>query len=125
MDRRAMAEETLEILWQGYYEPNPTRRIAIKDAVEQSVRRSVLLSPSEGERILEKYRGGQDGRQPETRVENLSAVKAIRILAAEGKTGIGVLRQREEAGRRPPERREGPGGNPHRLQLPLPHADGP
>lgn len=91
MDRRAMAEETLEILWQGYYEPNPTRRIAIKDAVEQSVRRSVLLSPSEGERILEKYCGGHDGRQPETRVENLSAVKAIRILAAEGKTGIGVL----------------------------------
>ena len=97
MDRKAMAQETLAIIKRGFYEPpsNQTAgqgtKITVKEDLEQSVRRSTLISPAEGEKILEKYRAGTRCSQPETRVENLSTVEAIRILASEGKTDIGVL----------------------------------
>ena len=100
MDRKAMAKETLKILDQGFYEPDvrnkagqnaEKRQIVIKDALEQSVRRSVLISPEEGEKILEKYGECQNCRKPETKVENISTVEAVRKLAEGGKTDIGVL----------------------------------
>ena len=100
MDRKAMARETLEIMKQGYYEPSmkngtgqelEKRQIVIKEAMEQSVKGSILISPEEGGKILEKYSACASCGQPETRVENISTVEAIRILAAEGKTDIGVL----------------------------------
>lgn len=100
MDRKAMAKETLKILNQGYYEPtvpmeagrkaaNPKR--IIKDSIEQSIERSILISPAEGEKILEKYHVCARCDRPETRVENISTVEAVRILAEEGKAEIGVL----------------------------------
>lgn len=100
MDRKAMAQETLEIMKQGYYEPeikNETgekaekRQIMIKEAMEHSIRRSILISPAEGERILQKYNVCTNCGKPETRVDNISTVDAIRLLAEEGKTDIGVL----------------------------------
>ena len=94
MDRKAMAQETLAIMKQGYYEPEFPRqkaKIIIKEDMEQSVGRSTLISPAEGEKILEKYRADAKCGQPETKVENLSTVEAIRILTSEGKTDIGVL----------------------------------
>ncbi|MCI8554703.1 MAG: TIGR02452 family protein [Clostridiales bacterium] len=100
MDRKAMARETLEIMRQGYYEPavkneageKPAKKqISIKEAMEKSVEHSTLISPAEGEKILEKYRTDASCLKPETRVENISAIEAIRILAGEGKTDIGVL----------------------------------
>ena len=97
-----MAKETMEIMKQGYYEPEGTslpkgRQINIKEAMDQSVRQSILISPAEGERLLKAWRleayeeGRANGSQPETRVKNISTVEAIRILAAEGKNDIGVL----------------------------------
>lgn len=97
MNRKAMAKESLEIMKQGYYEPvtsqNPPEksRIMIKEAMEQSIGSSILISPVEGEKILEKYTLCTSCHQPETRVINTSTVEAIRMLAAEGKTNIGVL----------------------------------
>lgn len=100
MDRKAMARETLEIMKQGYYEPTAEKdaeqkpekkQIVIKEDMEQSVRSSLLISPSEGEKILEKYSVCSKCSQPETRVENISTVEAIRMLAEEGKSEIGVL----------------------------------
>lgn len=100
MDRKAMANETLEILSSGYYEPSVQDKtgqktgaiqIRIKEAMEQSIARSVLLSPAEGEKILEKYPSDASCGRPETRVENISTIGAIRLLAAEGKSSIGVL----------------------------------
>ena len=97
MDRKAMAKETLEIIKQGYYEPaakNDTGapiQIIIKEDMERSLRRSKLISIADGESILEKYSGCAVCGQPETRVENISAIGAVRMLAAEGKTNIGVL----------------------------------
>ncbi len=120
MDRKAMARQTLEIMRQGYYEPevkddtkqkqaeqahtgspqtgqNQTEqgqektRIIIKDAMEESIRRSTLITPAEGGKILEKYSRRAASRQPATRAENISTVEAIRILSQEGKNDIGVL----------------------------------
>ena len=65
--------------------------------MEQSVRQSVLISPADGERLLKAWHlkvckeRKASSSQPETRVENISTVEAIRILAAEGKVDIGVL----------------------------------
>ena len=50
-----------------------------------------MISPAEGEKILEKYSVCLICSQPETRVENMSTVETIRMLAEEGKTEIGVL----------------------------------
>lgn len=100
MDRKAMAKETLEIIKQGYYEPDvkggagqkaEKKRIVIKEAIEQSIARSILVSPVKGKELLEKYSVCEVCSQPETRVENCSTVEAIHMLAGEGKTEIGVL----------------------------------
>lgn len=128
MDRKAMARETLQIMEQGYYEPevkngidpkqaglNQTgqigtgqvqaeqkqdislqkkqekNRIIIKDAMEESIRRSILITPANSDKILGKYSQCAACRQPETRAENISTVEAVRMLAQERKTDIGVL----------------------------------
>lgn len=96
MDRKALAKETLEIMEQGYYEPTTKektekKQIMIKEAMEQSIQDSILISPAESEKILEKYSTNTSCNQPQTRVENISTVEAIRMLVAEGKTEIGVL----------------------------------
>lgn len=90
MDRKAMAQETLRIIRQGSY-ATEKGRIEIKEAVERSVRDSILISPEEGERILARFSAEAGCGQPETRVENISTVEAVRLLAAEGRTDIGVL----------------------------------
>lgn len=88
----AMAKETLEIIKQGYYTPEAGEtQIAIKEDMEQSIKHSILISPAEGEKILEKYNTCAICGQPEIRVENISTVDAIRKLAEEGKADIGVL----------------------------------
>ncbi len=91
MDRKAIARETIKIMDQGYYEVPGAKRIFIREAMEQSIRCSTLISPVNGAEILEEYDSPSPCRQPETRVENISTVEAIRILSREGKTDIGVL----------------------------------
>lgn len=100
MNRKAMAKETLEIIKKGYYEPvaknenrqkSEKRQIAIKECIEQSIKHSILISPMEGNKIIEKYNVYKSCNKPETRVENISTVEAIRILTLEEKTAIGVL----------------------------------
>ena len=95
-----MAKETLEIIEKGYYEPvvknenrqkSEKRQIVIKEYIEQSIRHSILISPIEGNKIIEKYNACISCNKPETRVENISTVEAIHILTTEGKTDIGVL----------------------------------
>ena len=100
MNRKAMAKETLEIIEKGYYEPvvknenrqkSEKRQIVIKEYIEQSIKHSILISPIEGNKIIEKYNACISCNKPETRVENISTVAAIRMLTMEGKTAIGVL----------------------------------
>ena len=99
MDRKAMANETLKIIKQGYYEPvcnkgnEDTAKVTIKDDIERSVKSSKLISPAEGAKILEKFKSAEKCGQPETRVENMSTVEAIHILTLtlNQKSNIGVL----------------------------------
>lgn len=90
MDRKEMAKETLAILERGFYEAEG-RRVPVRETLERSVRESVLITPEEGAAILKKYKIKKACPQPETRVENLSVVEAVRRLSGEGKTEIGVL----------------------------------
>ena len=91
MDRKATAKETLSILRQGYYEYGGTK-IDIAEAQTLSVKNSVLITPEEGAKLLERYESGvcrTDGHCDIT-VANISTVDAIRNMARE--TGsIGVL----------------------------------
>ena len=100
MDRKAMAKETLEIIKKGYYEPKNNKcpghntKITIKEDIEQSVKGSKLITPADGAKILERLGDLEKSERcslPETRVENISTVEAIHILASEHKTDIGVL----------------------------------
>ena len=54
MDRKATARETLAIMDRGYYEVNGTR-VDIREQQEDSVKRSFLLTPEQGEQILKKW----------------------------------------------------------------------
>ena len=96
MDRKAMARETLDILSRGYYEPadnNKTgqtsekRQIILKDDMEHSIQCSTLITPAEGENILEKYHAGTKCAGPDTKVENISTVGAIRMLVNASSSG--------------------------------------
>lgn len=92
MDRKAMAKETLDIMKRGYYEAaGQGAKISIKEDMERSISDSVLISPADVENILEKFGVCAGCGQPGTRVDNISTVEAIRLLASEGKRSIGVL----------------------------------
>lgn len=88
MDRKAVARETLGIMERGYYEFEG-KRVDVKVQMEQSISGSLLFSPEQGKKILEKY--GKSTEDPgfsgKTRVENISAVDAVRRLTEEGRTG--------------------------------------
>lgn len=119
MDRKAIARETLKIMEQGYYEYEG-KRIAIGEDMEESIRGSILITPKEGEKILNAYgvseadgvggcpkdsgispvdaanESGSIGKagfkaKSTSVVENISTVEAIRKLVERGKTEIGVL----------------------------------
>ncbi len=90
MDRKAVARETLKIMDQGYYEYEG-KRIDIQSDMDASIRSSVLITPTQGAELLEKYSRNDSSGIPDERVENLSTVDAIRKLAKEGRSSIGVL----------------------------------
>ena len=66
MDRKAVANETVRIMRQGYYEvpqegsaqegqKPQIKRMDIKADMEQSIRESFLITPRQGEELLRKY----------------------------------------------------------------------
>lgn len=88
MDRKAIANETLRIMKQGFYEYHGNK-VDIHKLHKTSIDRSVLILPEE---VLEKRNQGK-GENLETKiiVENISTVKAILDYHKEGKKQIGVL----------------------------------
>ncbi len=101
MDRKAVARETLNIMEQGYYDAEDgggaKKRIYIRDHMERSVRRSILITPEKGGELLRRYESKDLGEERENaartmcRVEHISTVDAVRKLALEGRENIGVL----------------------------------
>lgn len=93
MDGKIIANETLTIMRQGYYECEG-RRIDIKTDMEKSISHSILFTPKQGEDILKKYEKTSvpaAERLKFSEVENISTVDAIRKMTQEGRKEIGVL----------------------------------
>ena len=93
MDGKIIANETLTIMRQGYYECEG-RRIDIKTDMEKSISHSILFTPKQGEDILKKYEKTSvpaAERLKFSEVENISTVDAIRKMTEEGRKEIGVL----------------------------------
>lgn len=86
MDRKATAGETLAIMDQGYYETAGTR-VDIREQQEHSVNQSFLLTPEQGEQILQNYKNRAKAQDRETVLITLNCgtVDAILKLAGEGK----------------------------------------
>lgn len=112
MDRKAIARETLEIMRQGYYVLPGGKRVEIGEELKRSVSLSRLITPEQGAGLMREgeeetsssmpvcaerhvQNRGKDEKKIEydgdIRLENISAVEAIRKLAQEGKEDIGVL----------------------------------
>ena len=87
MDRKATARETLAIMDRGYYEVNGTR-VDIREQQKDSVKRSFLLTPEQGEQILKKWETGSKTEKKAAVLTtlNCSAVDAILRLTSEGKS---------------------------------------
>ena len=88
MDRKATARQTLEIMEKGYYEIGK-EQVEIGGFQTDSVERSFLLTPEQGEELLsrvslKKSSAGSD-LVSEIRIWNCSTVEAILKLTAEGK----------------------------------------
>ena len=54
MDRKAIARQTLDIMEKGWYETEGTV-VEIRARQQESVKKSVLFTPEQGERLLEQY----------------------------------------------------------------------
>ena len=67
MDRKAVARETLKIMDQGYYEYEG-KRIDIQSDMDASIRSSVLITPTQGAELLEKYSRNDSSGIPDERV---------------------------------------------------------
>lgn len=91
MDRKAVARQTLEIMSTGWYETEG-KRVEIRSLQEDSINRSILLTPEQGLELLKHYENGS-GR-PEgyrTFIWNCSTVDAILRMAEEGQGRCAVL----------------------------------
>lgn len=86
MDRKAVARETLKIMEQGYYEVDG-KRVEIEALQGTSVQKSFLLTPEQGEALIQEYEASK--KEPRTRTSmvtlNCSAVDAILKLSGRGK----------------------------------------
>mgnify|MGYP002516373569 FL=1 len=86
MDRKATARETLAIMDRGSYEINGIH-VDIREWQADSVKRSFLLTPEQGEQMLKAYEKGAKAQNRKTvfTTENGSTVDAILQFASEGK----------------------------------------
>jgi len=76
MNRKAIAQETLQIQRQGYYEINGTR-IDIDESQRLSEQNSFLLTPDDGEKLINEIKPLKTGPFATYSVVNESAVNAI------------------------------------------------
>ena len=86
MDRKAIARETLNIMERGYYEIE-SRKIEIGELQEHSIKESFLLTPEQGEALLNackanKKSGVENLLSERTYVWNCSSVDAILKLSS-------------------------------------------
>ncbi|QQP14672.1 TIGR02452 family protein [Lysinibacillus agricola] len=91
MNRKEIAQETLRIQEQGYYEYRG-ERIDFADAQKFSEENSELIDPKQGENIVQECLKLPKMQQPPlSSIGNEATVKAIIDFAEAGKEKIGVL----------------------------------
>ena len=83
MNRKNIAQETLKIQQQGYYEYNGNH-IDFADQQKSSEKGSFLLTPEQGHQLVRELQPPKEGAFPAYRVVNQSTVQAIVELAREG-----------------------------------------
>lgn len=94
MERKEIAEQTVQIMEQGFYDYEG-KRVDIQEAQRHSEQDSMLIRPQEAEALLEKY--GQQTAAPASgsllrqRVANIATVRAILELHQAGAQRVGVL----------------------------------
>jgi len=70
------AQDTLKYLKEGYYIIDE-KRIDISDLYKKSVEESILVSPEDGEVLIEKYKGCTNNKWANIKVLNVPTVKAV------------------------------------------------
>ncbi len=85
MKRKGIAQETLKIQQQGYYDFKGTK-VNIEKEQEASERKSFLLTPEEGHKLIQEMKPPADGQAAVYRVVNQSTVQAIEDMARSGPT---------------------------------------
>lgn len=85
MDRKAIANETLRIIEQGWYEYSG-QRVEVSEAQRLSLAGSILIPPEE-KLTIPSFGAGS----PKIEVENCATVAAILRLRGEGVDTLGVL----------------------------------
>lgn len=84
------AQNTLKYLKEGYYIIDE-KRIDISVLHKKSLEKSILISPNEGEVLVEKYKDSVDNKIANIKVLNMPTVKAVLDLISENLKDIGVL----------------------------------
>jgi len=84
------AQDTLKYLKEGYYIIDE-KRINISATHKKSVEESILVSPEDGDVLVEKYKGSADNKWANIKVLNIPTIKAVLNLTSENKKDIGVL----------------------------------
>ncbi|AWB46566.1 TIGR02452 family protein [Paenibacillus sp. CAA11] len=91
MNRKEIAQETLRIQQQGFYE-YMGRRVSIAEAQQRSEEGSQLFTPEQGEALVRKWpEWPQSELKAGYAVANEATVKAILDFAKAGKQQVGVL----------------------------------
>lgn len=84
LKRKGIAQETLRIQQQGYYERDGVR-IDIAQQQKASEARSFLLTPEQGKELVKSWPVPQEGKMPSCTVVNQSTVQAAVDMARSGR----------------------------------------
>lgn len=90
MNRKEIAQNTLQYIEQGYYEVNG-RRVDFAAEQKHSEDRSVLITPEQGETLVRACTPPAHGVQAKQNVVNAATVKAILDFTQAGVERVGVL----------------------------------
>lgn len=90
MNRRKIAQETVDIQERGFYELEGLR-IEIGEAQQRSVNGSRLITPEQGGVLARNFSVPSGGHTARYTVANEATVKAARQLAEEAAGGIAIL----------------------------------
>jgi len=93
MNRKEIAQETVEILKNGFYTSPTGKKIDISKLHQQSVQNSKLITPEEGAALLERRQFDKcagNGKAKRS-LKNEATVAAILELKKQAKTSLGVL----------------------------------